>query len=87
MFNKLLAAIAVVTVVSVTGAAHIDTTAEPLTSSFAHVVTTGAGRCEALTADGECAASRIVGGNDVCPPFRYLSMRKCCASSASFVIP
>ena len=29
-------------------------------------------RCEALTVESECETSRIVGGHDVCPAFRYI---------------
>ena len=44
-----------------TSIAPVQTTMKTITDS---------GVCEALSAEGECASSRIVGGIDVCPPFR-----------------
>jgi len=73
------AAAVLLTIVGVVDAIEdVATTVSALSTSSAESITTSAGVCDALTASGECAASRIVGGQDVCPAFRcgYCLTRK-----------
>ena len=65
-----LAAVAAVAQLAISvGAIELDTTVQSVYTTPRVIVTDGE-VCDALTADGECATSRIVGGQDVCPPFR-----------------
>ena len=69
MLTHLVAVAAVAQLAITVAAVDLDTTVKPLYTSL-QAITTDGGVCEALRADGECAMSRIVGGQEVCPPFR-----------------